>query len=49
MDELYGSDGLSFSSGAFVWASEMTVRVVAPAANLSGVYYKGAVPLATIE
>jgi len=41
MLETYGSDMSGFSAGGFVWASEATFNVLAPAANLVGSYFKG--------
>lgn len=41
MLELYGSDMTKFSAGGFVWASEATVNVLAPAANIVGSWYRG--------
>lgn len=41
MLETYGSDMSGFSAGGFVWASEATFNVLAPAANIVGSYFKG--------
>jgi len=41
MKEVYGSDLTGFSAGGFVWASEVTMNLLVPAANLVGSYYKG--------
>lgn len=41
MKEVYGSDLTGFSAGGFVWASEATMNILTPAANLVGSYYKG--------
>jgi len=42
---LYGSDFTAFASGGFVWASQLRLRILAPAANLVGSCYKGVVTL----
>lgn len=41
MKEVYGSDLTGFSAGGFVWASEVTMNILTPAANLVGSFYKG--------
>lgn len=41
MQEVYGSNLTGFSAGGFIWASEATMNVLTPAANLVGSYYKG--------
>lgn len=41
MLETYGSDMTGFSAGGFVWASEATFNVLAPAANIVGSFYRG--------
>lgn len=43
MIETYGSDLTGFSAGGFVWASEATMNILAPAANIVGSYYRGTV------
>jgi len=43
MLETYGSDMTGFSAGGFVWASEATFNVLAPAANIVGSYYRGTI------
>jgi len=43
MLEAYGSDMTGFSAGGFVWASEATFNILAPAANIVGSYYRGTV------
>lgn len=43
MMEVYGSDMSKFSAGGFVWASEVTANILAPAANLIGSWYRGTV------
>lgn len=43
MTEVYGSDLTGFSSGGYVWASELTANILTPAANLVGSYYRGTI------
>jgi len=43
MLETYGSDMTGFSAGGFVWASEATFNILAPAANIVGSYYRGTI------
>lgn len=43
MRETYGSNLTGFSSGGFIWASEATINVLAPAANMVGSYYRGTI------
>lgn len=41
--QLYGSDFTSFGSGGMVWAGALDLRIVCPAANLTGAVYKGCI------
>jgi len=43
MLETYGSDFSGFSSGGYVWASQPTFNILAPAANMVGSYFRGTV------
>lgn len=43
MTEVYGSDLMGFSAGGFIWASEMKMQILTPAANLVGSYYRGTI------
>jgi len=43
MTSVYGSDATSIASRAFVWASEIDIKMVAPAANIVGTYYEGVI------
>lgn len=43
MDEVFDSDMIGFSSGGFVWASEILAAFNAPQANLVGNYWKGSI------
>lgn len=43
MTEIYSSDMTGFSSGGFVWASEIDLNILCPAANLIGSYFTGTI------
>ena len=43
MLEVYGSDMTKFSAGGYVWASEATFNVLAPAASIVGSWYRGTI------
>lgn len=38
----------TFAAGGFCWASEATMNIIAPAANLVGSYYKGTIQFGSI-
>jgi len=46
--ELYGSDFQGFASSGAVWASEINLSILTPAANLVGSVYEGALTLSQI-
>ena len=43
MLEVYGSDMTKFSAGGYVWASEATFNILAPAASIVGSWYRGTI------
>jgi len=48
MQELYGSDTTGFAKSGFVWSAELIMNLVAPNANITGTYYKGAITMGQI-
>lgn len=45
---LYGTDFTNVSSAGFVYASALTVRILAPAGNLTGACYTGSLTLSEL-
>jgi len=46
--ELYGSDFSGFAQSGMIWAGEMSLSLLAPAANVVGAVYEGALSLCQI-
>jgi len=48
MTEVYESDMSGFSSGGFVYASEIHINTLIPLATLVGAQYKGTIPYGSL-